>query len=160
MSLIKSKQAFALIEVILAMGIGIVVLAGAVSLSTRNVSVATNNAIQQEASKVLSQQVDLIRSYRDSFLTWDAFVSAISGCTSACYISSSVTTINVNSGNGTSTLGTQVFQYGFIITNTAGGMLNTTDKIARVTATATWQYRGVSKSTETVFELTSWRDYE
>lgn len=145
-----------MVEVIAALGIALVVLTAMVSLTLFTTRSSLNSRLLLQGTKTATREAELVRAFRDSSATWDAFLAGlITYCSGSCHIDQ--TSGAPVSGSITEGAGSETVTRSFTATNVSGGALATTDQIVKINITASWVVGGVTKSTHLYTNLSNWR---
>ena len=150
------QKGIALVEVIVALGISLMVITSLVSLSIFTLRTSTQSKLLLEGTKTANSEMELIRAYRDTSVSWEAFVNDTKACNTGCSIDRTNQTIDYASAvqnAGTLEEITRVFY----VTTPAGGELLNDDQVARITVTISWRVGAQTKSTSVYTDLTNWR---
>ncbi len=155
----KHSLGIGLVEVIAAVGVAVIVITSLVSLSVFSLRSSLQSKLYLEGTKTANKQIELVRALRDITANWATFISAVTPCSTGCYMTeptgSGLPTVTV--GNGTTGTGLSTVTYFFRATNVNGGVLVSTDQTVRVRASASWPIGGRTISTNVYTDLTNWR---
>lgn len=144
-----NNKGIGLVEVILSLGIAVIVITSLVSLAVFTLRASQQSRYLLEGSKLASEEIELVRTFKDKSTTWNAFSTAISGCTIAnpCYINSGGT------GKVNGKEGIDFMDRYFYATQGAS------DQIYTITAVVEWRFgAGADKRTVIVSEVSNWRN--
>lgn len=156
---LKNQKGVGLIETLIALGISVAVITALVSLAVFTLRSSTQNKLLLQSSKLVNEELELVRAYRDS-VDWATFVGAMqsNNCnTGTCNMS--VSPLQVNSGTETIGSGLEQLTRSFQITDPleVGGSLDGDENLVRVEVTVSWQVGGETRSAYNYTELSSWR---
>lgn len=150
---IKKENGIGLIETLLAVGVGIIVITSMVSLAVFTVRASLQNQLRLEGTQKASQEVELVRAYRDS-TDWETFINRMDSenCfTGSCYMNSTPTAL---SGTKTIGSGARAVTKSFTLQDLSGG-----DKtLVKVSVTVTWNIGTEVKYAHNYTELSNWRE--
>lgn len=156
---IVSELGIGLVETMLALGIGLIIITAMVSLSIFTLRASVQNKLALAGTQAANQQTELVRAYRDSQPTWEAFVSAVDGTlgvncfTSDCYMTESGV-LTVVSGVRITNGGTvEELRKSFRLSDQSGGAKS----LLRVSVNVSWQVGAETKYAHNYTELSSWR---
>ncbi|MEN9389802.1 MAG: hypothetical protein RLY61_886 [Candidatus Parcubacteria bacterium] len=144
-----NSKGIGLVEVILSLGIAVIVITSLVSLAVFTLRASQQSRYLLEGSKLASEEIELVRTFKDNSTTWSAFRTAINGCTSSspCYI---------NSGGTGRTGGKEGIDFMDRYFYAAQGA---SDQIYTITAVVEWRFgAGADKKTVIVSEVSNWRN--
>ncbi len=161
---INFESGIALVETIAALGVAVVVITALVSLSISTLRTSLNSKLLLEGSDKANKEIELVRAYRDSVISWDVFINggtgfnAIKNCTplNPCSMDSIPSVIShettENSGKP------DQITRSFTATNpTTGADILDTDQIVRISVSVTWTVGDENKGAYLYTDLTNWR---
>lgn len=169
---LPNQKGIALVETIAALGLAIVVITSLVSLSVFTLRTSTKGKLLLEASKVASDQIELVRAYRDDpARTWADFITAVGSCTeiSQCHmladISGAIPSLSVVSsiGNINDANGNLVSTYWFSVTDEIiesgdTSSVDVTDPVIQVKVTVQWRSGSQDQTTTIYTDISNWRN--
>jgi Tfp pilus assembly protein PilV len=144
-----TNKGIGLVEVILSLGIAVIVITSLVSLAVFTLRSSQQSRYLLEGSKLASEEIELVRTFKDKSNTWSDFRTAINGCTiaSPCYINSGGTG-KVNGKEGIDFMDRYFY-----------AVQGATDQIYTITAVVEWRFgAGANKKTVIVSEVSNWRN--
>jgi hypothetical protein len=168
-----NQSGIALVETIAALGLAIVVITSLVSLSIFTLRTSTKGKLLLEASKVASDQVEIVRAYRDDpSRTWAAFITDIGSCNSGspCYMNADIAAVppalSVNPGKGDilDSNSNVVSQYWFEVADVVSepgdnlGVVEVTDPVVQIKVTVSWKSGVQDKTTSIYTDISNWRN--
>jgi Tfp pilus assembly protein PilV len=159
-----NEKGIGLIETIAALGVAVIVITSLVSLSVFTLRSSTRSKLLLQGSKLASNELELVRTYRDTRTSWAQFLTGVTNCTSAtpptsyCNITTSGTSINVNQGQKVSGTAVNAINVGFYVTKINGQPIQSTDNIVRVTVRTSWNIGGQVQYSYIYTDLSNWRN--
>jgi len=144
---LKNQSGYALLEIMLAFAVGAIIITGMVSLGVVSVRGLTASRASSEAGKIAQREVDRLKLLRGSLPTWTGFTSAISSCSTRCYLAPSGGSFTVSSGSATQNMIT----YYFSASTPASDRVN-------YTVTAGWNVGPTPKSYKIEGVFTNWEN--
>lgn len=151
-----NQKGIGLIETLLAVGVGIIVITSMVALAVFTVRASLQSQLTLKGSQLASQEIELVRAYRDT-RTWSEFLTGMNSCfTGDCYMSN-VGSVAVASGQYSEGLGAKEITRYFTLTNLTGGAIVDAE-LVRVNVTVQWQIGDDIKTAHNYTELSNWRD--
>lgn len=162
-----NQKGIGLVEVIAALGIGIIVITALVSLTVFTLRASTRGKLLIEGSKLANEQLELVRAYRDSGRPWentgDGFVNNVMGCTAAAMCYAEVDGSNVikifTSGVKTLNVGTpNELTYGFYTSDSVnGGNATIASTIVRISVEVSWSDGDQTRYSYIYSDVSNWR---
>ena len=146
---IKDKG-YALVEVLLAFGVALIVITGMISLGVVTIRATTGNRAYAEAGKLAQRESERLKLLRDTSVDWQAFITAVGSCTSACHLQPSGSSYSVGSGLGVSGTGSSAVNYYFTVSDVS-------DTVINYVVTTSWVIGNVNKEYMIEGVLSSWR---
>ncbi len=156
----KRDRGIGLVEVIAAVGVAVIVITSLVSLSVFSLRSSLQSKLYLEGTKTANKQIELVRALRDITANWTTFISSVTPCSAACYMTEptgGMIAPTVSVGTKVTGTGLSTVTYFFTATNVNGGALISTDQTVRVRASASWPIGGQTISTNVYTDLTNWR---
>lgn len=144
-----NNKGIGLVEVILSLGIAVIVITSLVSLAVFTLRASQQSRYLLEGSKLASEEIELVRTFKDKSSTWIEFRSAIGSCSSSapCHINSGGTGKN----NGAEHIDF-MDRYFYAVQGSS-------DQIYTITAVVEWRFgAGANKKTVIVSEVSNWRN--
>lgn len=152
----KNEKGIGLIETLLAIGVGIIVITSMVALAVFTVRASLQSQLALKGSQLASQEIELVRSYRDQKDSWSAFKTGMADCfTGHCSMTSEANVVNSEGEQGTGAK--KIVKYFTLEPLPAGTPIDDAD-IVRVNVTVNWQIGTDPKSAHNYTELSNWRD--
>ncbi len=153
-----NQSGIGLIEVIASFTITVIVITSLVSLALYSVRSSLNSKLLLEGTKIATREIERVRGFRDSSISWQAFLTGVSSCTCAsapcalkCYIDPS--TLQPISGESLEMIDNQRVTRYFNVTSDASDPNN----IVRISVYVLWSIGGQGKSTHVYTDLTNWQ---
>lgn len=158
-------QGIGLVETIVAMGVAVIVITSMVSLSVFTLRASTRGKLYLRGSKLADQQIELMRAYRDTRVSWQQFLTDASGCGPGAPCN-----LSADPGNAYNLKLYQSYYYenqntplevrvtvNAIDAQTGGAINVATTKIVRVTAQTRWKIGDQEKFNYVYTDLSDWR---
>ena len=165
--LINKSKGFALVEVLLTLGISMLLVVGLVALGLFSLKSSVAARVNAEAGKTAQAELERLKLLRDAQAEWATFVQAVDGCadsaaseTDGCHIQVLAGgTFAVQPGPGEAeTFTNYKLNYSFGATNLTGGNLTATDTTALITQRTWWKIGDRPRSYIVQTILSDWRD--
>ena len=162
----KTQKGFALVEVIAALGVSALVITALISLSISTLRTSLDSELLLEGTKIANREVELVRAYRDGYVSedtprsWVDFVTAVENCygTTPCSMGIGGTDIIPNpSSEGT---GAKQVTRSFVATQTNGDSLagvSPQPSVVRISVSVTWAVGDQQKGSYIYTDLSNWR---
>ncbi|MBI2414475.1 hypothetical protein HYV31_01340 [candidate division WWE3 bacterium] len=155
----NNESGIGLVETMLALGIGLIVITSMVSLSIFTLRSSLQNKLMLAGTQTATQQIELMRAFRDSKVSWDEFIADVDGTngincfTSDCHmIDSGVTTV-VAGENTLNPNTAEELKKSFRLTDQSGGAKT----LIRVSVNVSWKIGATTKYAHNYTELSGWR---
>jgi Tfp pilus assembly protein PilV len=156
---IKDQKGIGLVEAILALGVAVIVITSLVSLSVFTLRSSTKGKLLLRGSKLSSTELELIRAYKDSGISWASFINAVDGCeASPCHMIASGG-LGIASNERVLDAGTAL-ETGISFTASDpvnGDGIDPTDSVVRVSVRVRWLVAGADNYSYINTDLANWR---
>jgi Tfp pilus assembly protein PilV len=159
----SNQQGLGLVETIIALGVGVMVITSIVSLSVFTLRSSTQSRLMLQATKVASEELELVRAKRDTANAWPSFRSSfynppgIDCSVNDCYIDSNTLVVAQGTELISETGGASMVRSFRVSNPTAPATTWLNTNTLRFSVTVNWSVGGVTKSTHTYTDLTNWR---
>jgi Tfp pilus assembly protein PilV len=165
----KSQKGFALVEVVVALGVSALVITALVSLSISTLRTSLDSKLLLEGTKIANRQIELVRAYRDGYIdantprSWEAFIDDLHDCEAfntgylfSCHMGEDG---SVNHDVGKKGSGAEEITYQFIMTNPDGTPIDQTSipPVVRISVSVTWKVGDQEKGSYIYTDLSNWR---
>lgn len=157
----QNEKGLGLIETIAALGVAVVVITALVSLSVFTLRSSTKGKLLQRGSKLASNELELVRAYRDRQDSWETFVLAVQGCSQAspCHMEIAGTSLSVGPNelvyDKDTAVETGVLFYVTDPINVDG--VSTADPVLRITVQTRWKISGQDNFSFIYTDISNWR---
>lgn len=154
----KNEKGIGLVEVIAALGLAVIILTTLVALSLFTLRSQVKSNLLLEGTKMANREIELVRAYRDTSLSWEDFISSLTSnnCYVACHVNFSGN-MSIVSGPETINSGAanQISRQ-FRATKTDGTLLDLSSNVVRISVDVSWVVGEKTESTSVYTDLTSW----
>ena len=163
----KLQKGFALVEVIAALGVSALVITALISLSISTLRTSLDSALLLEGTKMANREVELVRAYRDGYISedtprsWEAFINAVYACTidTPCHMD----TAGGEPLQGYLTeppTGAKAVTRSFTVTDIEGNDItdpSNPPSVVRISVSVTWAVGDQQKGSYIYTDLSNWR---
>ena len=156
-----SQQGFALVEVLLCVGLSTVLIVAIVALGLSSVRAGVATRANLEAGRTVQREVERLKLLRDTSLDWSTFVASVASCidrqnnlTDGCHLTGSGDPYSVAAGPGDAPYSVK---YSFGVTGPTDSTLVATDSYAKVVIRSWWKVGDKDKSFTSETILSNWR---